>query len=84
MVSADWGRVVYELTTADDTSEMLEDDAMIFVMYQDKEHEDNDAFVQIFEAIAEKNLEHAVTTPLQWFTIDTHEYHSLEDPRDDN
>lgn len=32
-VSADWGSAVYELTYSDDTGEMLEEEAMIFVLY---------------------------------------------------
>ena len=45
ITSADWGDSVYELTEADDTGEILEEDAMIFVLYQDKSHDDNNAFL---------------------------------------
>lgn len=70
LASADWGKVVYELTSADDTSVILEEDAMVFVLYQDSEHEDTELFVKVYESVAQEYLEHKVTS-FQWFTIDT-------------
>ena len=37
LARGDWGGV-YELTTADKTEEILDEEAMIFVLYQDKSH----------------------------------------------
>ena len=34
-----WGGAVYEITPADDTSEILQEGAMVFVLYEDKKHE---------------------------------------------
>ena len=51
-------------------------------MYQDKDHDDNAEFYQIYESIAERNAKHKVTS-MQWFTIDTLKYPELEDPRDE-
>lgn len=55
---------------------------MIFVLYQDSEHEDTEAFLQVYESVAQEYLEHKVTS-FQWFTIDTQSYPELEDYRDD-
>lgn len=59
---------------------MLDDEAMIFVFYQDRSHEDSAKFLAAFEKVATDLHVFGVST-LQWFTIDTIEYRDLEDPR---
>lgn len=69
-VAAGWGKSVYELTPSDDTAAILEEEALIFVLYEDKKHEDNTNFAQVFENVAEEFLVYGVWT-LQWFSVDT-------------
>ena len=61
MTVADWGEAVYELTTADDTSAMLEEDAMVFVLYEDRSHPDSSNMLKAFEQIAAQYLEHSIS-----------------------
>ena len=70
--------VVQELTSADETSEVLSDNAMIFVMYRDTSHEYNEDFHDSFEQVA-KEFASYQDTKLQWFYIDTLQYPEMED-----
>ena len=53
---------------------------MIFVLYQDKSHDDNIKYMQIYHELATDYAVHGAS-PLQWFTIDTLEYPDMEDTR---
>ena len=37
---------VYEITSEDNTSDILDEESMIFVLYEDKAHADSDQFLQ--------------------------------------
>jgi hypothetical protein len=79
-VDADWDRSVYELTYADDLEEIIEVESMVFVLYEDKAHEDSNFFLTAFDAVALEFLDYGVS-PLQWFKIDTLLYPDMEDLR---
>ena len=82
---ADWGKAVYELTTADETSDILDDNAMIFVLYRDTSHPDDPTFHEAFVNVATEFMHEspAGALHLQWFSVDTLLYPSMEDPRTD-
>ena len=79
-VLADWGSSVYELTYADDLAEIIEVDSMVFVLYEDKAHEDSNLFLMAFDQVALEFLDYK-SSPLQWFKIDALLYPEMEDPR---
>ena len=60
LAGGDWGGV-YEITPADDTEQILDEEAMIFVLYQDKSHEDNDKYVELFSQLAKEHAEDGVS-----------------------
>ena len=61
LAMADWGEALYELTGADDPAEMLEEDALIFVLYEDRSHPDNSNMLQAFKNIALEHPENPVS-----------------------
>ena len=79
-IHAGWGSSVYELSYADDLEEIIEVDSMVFVLYEDKAHEDSNLFLAAFDEVALEFLDYGVS-PLQWFKIDTLLYPEMEDPR---
>ena len=59
--TGDWGEAVYEITPADETEKILDEEAMIFVLYQDKSHQDNDKYIKIFKELAEEHAQDGVS-----------------------
>ena len=63
------------------SDDILEEEAMIFVLYQDTSHPDNDNYTSVFEKVAAISFGSLTDTSLQWFKVDTLLYPELEDHR---
>ena len=71
---------MFELTSTDETSDILEENAMIFVLYRDTSHDDRESFDSSFEQVATEYANYS-SLKLQWFHIDTLLYPEMEDHR---
>ena len=45
---------MYEITEADDPGEIIDQEALVFVLYEDKDHEDSENVMKAFKSVADE------------------------------